>query len=495
MSSTTGTADAARDTHSPGGPDRLGGADAPGSAPTAPGAPATRSSKRRWRLRIINLIPAVLALVGLALFSYPSVASWISQYNQSKVVANYEEQVDNAKPAADEQLSQAHSYNDALSSGAVLEANTNLPTGAGEHPDESPDYNKILSANAVGLMGRLRIPTIDLDLPIYHGTSDQVLLAGLGHLQGTSLPVGGKGTRSVITGHRGLANATMFNNLDRVGVGDTFTLEVFGEVLSYQVIETKVVAPEETESLRADPDRDLVTLVTCTPLGINTHRILVTAERITPTPAGDLAAAGAKPEVPGFPWWAVWITCGVIAVGLYLWRTGYSPKAAAANGGGDDNGPRPGAKAPDDGDDPDGAAARGETTAAEGYWTGPRISATMAGALSTASTAGAASIASTASAPAGSTASTAAVGTADTSGGAGEDAGATPAQIGVHSAISLRNAVTPEDPDPGPPPGQDRGWSALSPEEIRWAPLAPNHAGASRGAIAPPQRAPQLTIR
>ena len=356
MSSTTGTADAPSDTRSRSLPDRASSAGSPepasavenstpaGGTPDTARSPKRRSrrarpeGKRRWRLRLINIIPAVFALAGLALFSYPSVASWFSQYNQSKVVADYEQQVDNAKPAAEEQLAQAHAYNDALSSGAVLEANTNIPTGAGEHPDDSLDYNKILSANAVGLMGRLRIPTIDLDLPIYHGTSDEVLLAGLGHLQGTSLPVGGKGTRSVITGHRGLANATMFTNLDKVGVGDTFTLEVFGEVLSYQVVETKVVAPEETEALRADPDRDLVTLVTCTPLGINTHRILVTAERITPTPADDLAAAGAKPDVPGFPWWAVWISGVVIAVGLYLWRTGYPLKAAAAKKDGGEDG-------------------------------------------------------------------------------------------------------------------------------------------------------------
>ncbi|BAW93124.1 sortase [Actinomyces sp. Chiba101] len=482
MSSTTGTADAASATHSPGSPDRADGADTPGSTPTTPGADAAatakRSSKRRarrthraepgakrrWRLRIINLIPAVLALAGLALFSYPSVASWISQYNQSKVVADYEEQVDNARPAAEEQLAQAHAYNNALSSGAILEANTNIPTGAGEHPDDSLDYNKILSANAVGLMGRLRIPTIDLDLPIYHGTSDEVLLAGLGHLQGTSLPVGGKGTRSVITGHRGLANATMFTNLDQVGVGDTFTLEVFGEVLSYQVIETKVVAPEETESLRADPDRDLVTLVTCTPLGINTHRILVTAERITPTPADDLAAAGAKPEIPGFPWWAVWITGVVIAVGLYLWRTGYPPKAAAAKDDDDQNGPNSPARDAQDAKGPgraDGAAAHSRTTSDDGYWTGPRMSATTAGTRSE---------------------------------GGGEDTGATPTQIGVDGAISLRNAATPEDPDAGASPGLEESWSALSPEEIRWAPLAPSDS-APTDVIAPQHHTNRLTIR
>ena len=147
----------------------------------------------------------------------------------------------------------------------------------------------------------------------------------MGHLEGTSLPVGGVGTRAVITGHRGLANATMFTNLDKVGEGDTFTIEVFGEVLTYRVAQTKVVEPEQTEELRADPDRDLVTLVTCTPLGINTHRILVTGERI-PTPDQD-TAPGERPDVPRFPWWAVALGIGVVLDAIYVWRAGYPPKA------------------------------------------------------------------------------------------------------------------------------------------------------------------------
>ena len=291
--------------------------------------PVRHRATRRWRLSVFSLIPAVLALAGMSIFSYPTVAAWVSQYNQSQVVSDYQAQIDRAVPGAAEQLAAAHAYNDALSMGALLEANTNVPTGAGTSGDESLDYNSILSANAAGLMARLRIPGIDLDLPIYHGTSDAVLLAGLGHLQGTSLPVGGEGTRSVITGHRGLAEATMFTHLDKVAIGDTFTIEVFGEVLSYRVVERKVVEPNETEALRAEPGRDLVTLVTCTPLGINTHRILVTGERITPTPAEDLNAAGSAPDVPHFPWWALWLTGGTLLIALYLWRAGYPPRGPA----------------------------------------------------------------------------------------------------------------------------------------------------------------------
>ena len=296
--------------------------------PAAPAAPDEHAGPdaRRWRLQPLTLLPAVLAIAGMLLFAYPTVAAWVTQYNQSKIITTYASDVDSADPDAATQLAQAHAYNDALSVGAVLEANTNVPTGVGEGGDDTLDYDSILDANGAGLMARLRIPTINLDLPVYHGTSDETLLAGLGHLEGTSLPVGGEGTRAVITGHRGLADARMFTDLNQVEVGDTFVIEVFGEVLTYRVFDTKVVEPDETEALRAEQGRDLVTLVTCTPLGINTHRILVTGERVYPTPQEDLDAAGDPPTVPSFPWWAVALAAGFVLVGLYVWRSGYPPR-------------------------------------------------------------------------------------------------------------------------------------------------------------------------
>ena len=239
------------------------------------------------------------------------------------------------------QVEQAHAYNDALSAGAVLEANNHVPTGAGSSKDSSLNYANILKANNEGLMARLKIPSISLDLPVYHGTADDTLLKGLGHLEGTSLPVGGEGTRSVITGHRGLAEATMFTNLDKVKTGDSLIVEVFGEVLTYRVTSTKVVEPEETEALRVEEGKDLLTLVTCTPLGINTHRILLTGERIYPTPAKDLAAAGKRPDVPHFPWWAVGLAAGLIVIGLYLWRSGYAAARAKERARAAQEDPRP----------------------------------------------------------------------------------------------------------------------------------------------------------
>ena len=343
----------------------------PRRRPSARAARAARSG--RWRLSRSSLIPATLALAGMIVFSYPTIASWISQYNQSRVVADYSAAVDHTSPDAATQLANARAYNDALSVGAVLQANTNVPTGAGEAGAQALSYDQILNVNGAGLMARLKIPAIDLDLPVYHGTADQTLLEGLGHLEGTSLPVGGPGTRSVITGHRGLANAVMFTNLDRVKTGDTFVIEVFGEVLTYRVVETKVVEPEQTEELRAEPDRDLVTLVTCTPLGINTHRILVTGERVMPTPAEDLAAAGSSPDVPGFPWWAVILAGGVVLIGLYVWRAGCPPRPRGGKTA--RTGAAPSSGAPDAAADPPAAAAPaapGEPQAAPGEPPGTR---------------------------------------------------------------------------------------------------------------------------
>lgn len=244
----------------------------------------------------------------------------------SEVAAEYAKLITHAVPAPHEQLRRAREYNSKLSSGAIYEANTNIPTSHGETSDASQDYWDQLKVNDDGLMARLRIKKIDLDLPVYHGTEDATLLKGLGHLRGTSLPVGGKGTRSVITGHRGLASAEMFTRLDEVGKGDTFTIEVFDEILTYKVVDKIVVNPDETKKIAAVPGKDLMTLITCTPLGINTQRILVTGERVVPTPAADKALRGKKPDVPRFPWWIVACFGSLCIVGGYIWWAGLPVK-------------------------------------------------------------------------------------------------------------------------------------------------------------------------
>lgn len=285
---------------------------------------ATMRAKRRWRPGLLTWISALLALAGLTIVTYPMASSWLSSYNQSQYIKELSQQVQTSGPQRVDQLGAARQYNDALSSGVRLDANTNVPTGAGSSRDSSLVYKDILSTGASEVMARVKIPSVDVDLPIYHGTSDDVLLKGVGHLEGSHLPIGGKDTHSVLTAHRGLASATMFSNLDKVKVGDTFTVEVFGEVLTYQVRETKVVDPQDTDTLLTVQGQDLITLVTCTPLGINTHRILVTGERITPTPIKDIEAAGADPTIPGFPWWAAIYGGGLILITAYVWRSGYT---------------------------------------------------------------------------------------------------------------------------------------------------------------------------
>ncbi|WP_242087057.1 class C sortase [Microbacterium lacticum] len=283
--------------------------------------------RRKWRLSPVSVVIAAVALAGLLLMMYPATAAWWSQYNQSLAIEKYA-QVTKADPPPGntERLNEAHEYNKLLNAGdIVVGAGERKPTTAGTGGQSGMAYQDVLSADN-GLMARLKIPAIDVDLPVYHGTSDDVLAKGVGHLEGTSLPVGGVDTHAVLTAHRGLASATLFNDLDKLKIGDRFTIEVAGAVLTYQIIETQVVEPSDTKTLVPRAGQDLVTLVTCTPLGINSHRILVTAERVTPTPEKDLQDAGRVPDVPGFPWWAVALGGGVAVLSVFLWWSGYPPR-------------------------------------------------------------------------------------------------------------------------------------------------------------------------
>lgn len=280
-----------------------------------------------WRLPWLAVIVAVIALCGTATLLYPTVAAWFHQKTQSEVIERLSAEIDQEPPTGlGAALVQAHRYNAYLEGGAAsLDAFSNVPEGEGS-ATSGPAYEDTLRADTTGLMARLKIPSIGVDLPIYHGTSDATLLRGVGHLEGTALPVGGEGTHAVLTGHRGLADAELFTHLDRVAKGDTFTIEVFGEVLTYRVTEIEVVEPSDTETLYPVRGADLVTLVTCTPLGINSQRILVTGERVTPTPIEDVQAAGAHPDVPGFPWWAVIGAAVLAALAFYVWLMGRAPR-------------------------------------------------------------------------------------------------------------------------------------------------------------------------
>lgn len=292
-----------------------------------------RRSSRRWKPNALLVVTALFAFIGANVLTYSSAASWLSSVNQSQIVEHYQDSVKSSVPTAAEQLAAADRYNETLSSGAQVEANTRKPVGDGKAKGDGGSYWSQL-ATPTGIMSRIQIPKIGVDLPVYHGTDDATLLKGTGHLEGTSLPVGGKGTLSVITGHRGLAEATMFTNLDQVQPGDKIIITTFGRVLTYKVFDTRVVEPSDTASLHPKEGRDLVTLITCTPLGINTHRILVTAERVLPTPTKDVKTAKGAGTGVAFPWWAVFYLLGLALITVYVWWGGLVTRVTPSAPGG-----------------------------------------------------------------------------------------------------------------------------------------------------------------
>lgn len=223
---------------------------------------------RKWLLRIIFL-------AGFLLLLYPLISNMVHQRQQSDAVASYDSAVSNrSEEEIQEILNQATEYNNMLfqSNGAIVD---NMDTSI--LSDES--YNSLLN-QANGIMGSIKIPKIDVDLPIYHGTEDDVLSVGVGHIQGTSLPVGGENTHCVLSGHRGLPGSSLFTRLDEMKEGDLFFLSVMGETLAYKVYDIQVVDPDNTEVLEITAGKDDVSLVTCTPYGLNTHRLVVTGERV-----------------------------------------------------------------------------------------------------------------------------------------------------------------------------------------------------------------------
>ena len=278
----------------------------------------------------VSLVIALISVLGAGLLLFPTVVSWFSQYEQSQRINGLTQDVSDLGTATlQQQLQRAREYNENLvGGGANLLANERLPVA--DAPDQTGQYDDILKADKAGLMARLKIPAINVDLPVSHGTGPDVLEHGVGHLEGTAFPVGGESTRSVLTAHRGLATAELFTHLDRVTEDDTFTIEVFGEVLVYRVIDTRIVEPTDGQSLFPVDGQDLVTLVTCTPLGVNSHRILVTGERVIPTPQSDLDGAGQRPDIPSFPWWAL-IAAGVLLTATaYVWHSGRPPRVRPA---------------------------------------------------------------------------------------------------------------------------------------------------------------------
>ena len=210
--------------------------------------------------------------IGLSLLLYPTFSDWWNSMHQSRAISTYSEAVANMNNEEYDKIwSAAWDYNHSL---------VDRPNDYLLSEEQWETYNALLDIGQNGIMGYIEIPKIDVTLPVYHGTSEAVLQVAIGHLEWTSLPVGGAGSHCVVSGHRGLPSAKLFTDLDKMEVGDTFLLRILDEVLTYEVDQIKIVEPHVTQDLLIVEGEDLVTLVTCTPYGINTHRMLVRGHRI-----------------------------------------------------------------------------------------------------------------------------------------------------------------------------------------------------------------------
>lgn len=222
--------------------------------------------------KITTIIMITVLLAGLTLLFYPTVSDYWNSLHASKAVASYAEEVKSMeKNEYDEMLFKAYEYNRSLLSRV---------SGYYLTEEQRDIYNNLLNISGTGIMGYIEIPNINISLPIYHGTDDSVLQVAVGHIEWTSLPVGGESTHCVLSGHRGLPSAKLFTNLDQLVEGDTFVLRVLDEVLTYEVDRILIVEPDDVDSLLIENGKDLCTLVTCTPYGVNSHRLLVRGHRI-----------------------------------------------------------------------------------------------------------------------------------------------------------------------------------------------------------------------
>lgn len=221
---------------------------------------------------ITNIILILILLVGLSLLLYPSVSDYWNSFHQSRAIASYADEVANIDEEKYADLWQAaEEYNQSL----LGRSNNYLLSD-----EQKTEYEELLDITGTGVMGYVEIPSINCSLPIYHGTEESVLQIAVGHLEWTSLPVGGESTHCVLSGHRGLPSAKLFTDLDKLVVGDTFVLRILNEILTYEVDQILIVEPHETEALHIADGMDYCTLVTCTPYAKNTHRLLVRGHRI-----------------------------------------------------------------------------------------------------------------------------------------------------------------------------------------------------------------------
>lgn len=227
-----------------------------------------------------EILKKISFLIGLILCLYPLVSGIVEQQSQKDVVATYQQMIENSSSySIEDTLTKADEYNRAL-----FRSKTSVLNSEEINILSEENYNQTLNMGN-GIMGSIEIPKISVNLPIYHGTSDEVLSAGVGHVNGSSLPIGGSSRKSILTGHRGLPSSKLFTRLDELELNDLFFISVLNETLAYKVVNIQVIEPEDIDSVNIIEGKDLVSLITCTPYGINTHRLVVTGERVPYEPS------------------------------------------------------------------------------------------------------------------------------------------------------------------------------------------------------------------
>ena len=278
-------------------------------------APDKKKTPLKWRL--LTIAPPILLLAGILVLLYPVFATQYNNYRQESIASQFSAVAEDAGPdAVAENLRRADEYNANAAETPIL-----YPWLDAQRPGTEAYQEYLSQLNINDVMAPVKIPSIDVNLPIYHGTETATLDKGIGHLFGTALPVGGESTHTVLTGHTGLGTATMFDQLTSLKEGDVFYIEVPGRHLKYQVTDIRVVLPNETETLNKVEGKDLATLITCTPYGINTHRLLVTGERV---PMDEEAVAAEAAQVKGAvmkPWMIAVLAAValIIVVSTALW--------------------------------------------------------------------------------------------------------------------------------------------------------------------------------
>lgn len=282
--------------------------------PTRPAQPSAPPA-RRTKGRVGAIVLQFFAMCGIGLLVYPQAADWFARIGQATEISGYTQRVDGTPSEERQQiLDAAYNYNDELEPGPLTDPYISQGQDQALNSEVYQAYEQMLRLTGTDAIGTVNYPAHDISLPVYHGTEEDTIAKGAGHMYGTSLPAGGPSTRSVLTAHSGLVHAELFTKLLDAQVGETFWISVLGEDHYYEVRETETVLPGDTESLEIVDGEDWVTLFTCTPIGINSHRFLVQAERIDAPDVAEIIAGSPA----GFPWWALWFVAGSVVVAWML---------------------------------------------------------------------------------------------------------------------------------------------------------------------------------